>query len=138
MEAPATKLIACYGSLKKGFYNHKALGLDAEFLGTVPVWGVMYWNGSYPKLYKANGNFGTESLFDVSKQAKHEVEIYRISPECAKVVSIMEEGAGYVAEEIETPYGAAVIYYMPHARFDSDDEWIPEYSQELLESVKNV
>lgn len=124
-------LIACYGSLKKGFYNHRALGEDAKFLGTSSVLGVMYSNGSYPKLYKPGistneaDNFLREEL-----ERQHELEIYDISGSNYRDIRGMELGAGYEEEDIETEWGPTKIYWMPHQNFNEDDKWIESYSLE--------
>lgn len=120
-------LVAVYGSLKKGFYNHPALGADAEFLGNSSVIGVMYCNGSYPKLYHPDG-YG--SPFNEDLQRKHELEVYRIGDKAYQGIAMMEKGAGYTSERIDTPYGEATIYYMPHNRFSEHDYWIEAYVQE--------
>lgn len=129
-------LIACYGSLKRGFYNHGALGEDAEFLGTTTVRGVMYWNGVYPKLY----HFDTEGDVDeangcsfcYNSSKDHEVEIYKVNDRAYEYIKAMEVGAGYEPERLETEWGTATIYYMPHDNFNSDDEWIEGYTLELV------
>lgn len=113
-------LIATYGSLKKGFYNHGALGTDAKLMGKSRVFGVMYTNGSYPKLYHA------ELQNELARS--HEVEVYDISDKAYEGIYAMEIGAGYELDEIETKWGIAGIYYMPQSRFDEEDEWIEEYT----------
>ncbi len=117
------KLIACYGSLKKGKYNHGALGEGAEFKGDHSIVGVMYSNGSYPKLY----HVGDIEQLASDKLHDHALEIYNVSDEAYKSINHMELGAGYEAEEIETPYGWATIWYMPHAHFSKSDKWVESY-----------
>ncbi len=129
-EAP-DKLIACYGTLKKGGYNHRALGRDAEFMGVSSVRGVMYWNGSYPKLYSIEESFTQPSDFIKSNEGKerdHAIEVYRVNDQCAAYIRLMEKQAGYVEWTITTEWGPAIIYYMPHTSFDPNDEWIAEYT----------
>lgn len=133
-------LVACYGSLKEGFYNHRVLGEDAEFLGKSLVQGVMYWNGSYPKLYKPYtpveeyGDRPANLLAIEHKNARdHELEIYRVSEKAFDHINAMELGAGYVAEEIETEWGPATIYWMPHENFSDTDKWIAGYTKELFD-----
>lgn len=118
-------LIACYGSLKKGYYNHEILGEDAKFLGRAEVKGVMYSNGSYPKLYRRSEDMG--SLFGSEFEREHTIEIYDINKDAFKDIFSMEVGAGYRLEEVETPYGEAGIYYMPHEHFSSHDKWVEKY-----------
>lgn len=120
-------LVAAYGSLKAGFYNHGALD-GAQLLGKSWVYGVMYWNGSYPKLYKVGeGPLGYEHA------AEHELEIYDVEEEAYNRIKVMELGAGYTEEEVETEWGPAKIYYMPENRFYDGDQWIVAYTKTLFE-----
>lgn len=119
------QLVAVYGSLKKGYYNHRALGEDAEFLGTDTVCGVMYNNGSYPKLYKIHPKNALP--FPKSLSRDHVIEVYRISDEPYERITSMELGAGYAPEDIKTIYGMATIYYMPHENFWPGDEWVEQF-----------
>lgn len=126
------KLVAVYGSLKKGFYNHAGLGHDAEFLGTSTVRGVMYSNGSYPKLYETNGSLvdkGGATPFQSRLERQHEIEVYRIHEDRYESITNMEIGAGYEPEQIQTPYGEATIYYMPHENFHEGDKWVEAYTK---------
>lgn len=126
-------LVACYGSLKKGYYNHGALGDDAEFLGKDSVRAVMYSNGAYPKLYKVEleadgeGGLNAEYVFDPLNSRNHELEIYQVNDRAYKRIDQMELGAGYEAEQIDTEWGPATIYYMPHENFNSEDKWVEKY-----------
>lgn len=128
-----TKLVACYGSLKKGHYNHRALGEDKEFLGTVPVRGVMYSNGSYPKLYKPDGEVGDAGVLSPDKERDHVVEIYRVNDQAFSYIKGMEVGAGYTPEDLETEHGTATIYWMPHERFYAGDTWVEAYTDGRIE-----
>lgn len=127
-------LVAVYGSLKKGFYNHRGLGDDKEFLGNMTINGVMYSNGSYPKLYKSDGDANDEGVLAPSKARDHEVEVYRISERPFTGITRMEVGAGYTPEQIETPYGLATIYYMDHKNFYDGDHWVEAYKHDSLSS----
>lgn len=130
------KLIACYGSLKKGYYNNPALGTDAEFKGKHSVRAVMYSNGSYPKLYhewelkdlqcdcKECGGSDGKAFLDARN---HVLEVYEINDRAYTRIEEMELGAGYVTEQIETPYGMAAIWYMPHEHFSKFDKWVESY-----------
>lgn len=123
------KLVAFYGSLKRGHYNHSALGADAEFLGEGVVRGVMYSNGSYPKLYHFAVGLGDnlDGVLVEDLERDHVLEIYKINEEAYRGIHNMELGAGYVAEEIETDWGPATIYYMPHEHFSNSDKWVESY-----------
>ena len=118
-------LLAAYGSLKKGYYNHDCLE-GAEYLGNSSVRGVMYSNGSYPKLYKVE-NDDYDSNFRLPLEKKHTLEIYRVTDEQYRPIERMELGAGYVVEEVETEWGPAKIFYMPHENFNSNDHWVEKY-----------
>lgn len=127
------KLVAVYGSLKKGYYNHEGLGEDSEYLGNMTIDAVMYSNGSYPKIYHQIENptaEGDTTAFGSDKVRKHEVEVYRINEKRYFAISSMEHGAGYVSEDIETPYGTATMYWMPHKRFSEHDHWVEAYKKE--------
>ncbi len=119
------KLVAVYGSLKKGQYNHDGLGQDAEHLGNMTVRGVMYSNGSYPKLYKPVCNNGKN--FVLEGERDHAVEVYSLNENRYKSITNMEVGAGYEPEDINTPYGPATLYWMPHSRFNEYDHWVEAY-----------
>lgn len=130
-------LVAAYGSLKEGFYNHRVLGEDAKFLGKSTVRGVMYWNGSYPKLYHFDQHGEDDEKnacnFCYNLARDHELEVYDVREKPhAQYIQYMELGAGYIEEEIDTEWGPAKIYYMPHERFDERDKWIPAYTQDLF------
>lgn len=121
------KLIACYGSLKKGHYNNAALGADADFKGESKVRGVMYSNGSYPKLYNYTIAGTAFPHLDQSLARDHVLEVYNIDDKHFARIDAMELGAGYVAEQIDTEWGPATIWYMPHEHFDSSDKWVESY-----------
>jgi gamma-glutamylcyclotransferase (GGCT)/AIG2-like uncharacterized protein YtfP len=127
------KLVAVYGSLKKGFYNHHGLGEDKKHLGNITVRGVMYSNGAYPKLYHPINELvgalegGLVARFVVELARDHVVEVYEISDKDYNSITQMEVGAGYTPEDIETPWGVATIYYMPHSNFHESDYWVESY-----------
>lgn len=125
-------LVACYGSLKKGFYNHHALGGDAKFLGNTVVRGAMYWNNSYPKLYHTTGHEGIDGKFDLMYTRPHQLEVYEVNDQAYQHIRAMELGAGYDEQDIKTEWGTAKIYYMPHENFDSSDTWIEAYNEALF------
>ncbi len=130
-------IVACYGSLKEDFYNHGALGKDANLLGKTSYAGVMYLHGSYPNLYKPINNKcdGTQSPFCYHLARTHILEVYEIGDTANANIEMMEFGAGYYSEEIDTDWGKATIYLNPHEVYDPElDEWIGNYSQELLKS----
>ena len=113
------KTIAVYGSLKKGLHNDWGTRAGV-FLGTATTLGDMYSLGGYPVLMK-NGT------------KKYEIEVYTITDEMYKQITRMELGAGYMEEEINTPYEKAIIYYGDPTRYTKErlanlkavDQWPP-------------
>lgn len=80
------QIIAVYGSLKNGFYNHSRLGEDAVFKGQWHVRGHMVLIGkSYPEL----------KLDETGPL--HALELYEVSYETFVQLNNMEVQAGYRA-----------------------------------------
>lgn len=120
------QLVAVFGSLKAGCYNHPALGANAVLKGKTTVMGVMYLHGGYPRLYHAIDE--EYSPFDVHEEREHAVEVYEIDDLNYQAILQMELGAGYEEEELMTEWGAAKIYFNPHDVYSPEyDEWIPAY-----------
>ena len=129
-------LVACYGSLKEGFYNHPALGADAKLMGYAKVSGVMYLCGSYPHLYHSDGSteeleFG-ETPFAESLERQHVVEVYEINSDAFRSINNMELGAGYSAETLDTEWGAATVYITDPECYSPRLEWIEAYTKEKV------
>ena len=92
--------IAVYGTLKKGFYNHKRFRLDeyGTFLGFDTIFGYdMYDLGMYPIVVKS-----------VSGEIK--VEVYDVSTDMVATLDRMERGAGYYPTYVSTKFGHAIIW----------------------------
>lgn len=98
------KLIAVYGTLRKGFGNHRLIE-NADYLGTFntpPIYN-MYSLGGFPGLKKN----GETSII---------MEVYAVNKEEASNVDSLEgytEGQTpyfYDKEYIETPWGTAGVY----------------------------
>lgn len=114
------KTIAVYGSLKKGLGNDWGTR-DGNFLGTTITNGEMYSLGAYPVLIET----GTK---------EYEIEIYEITDLMYEQIYRMEIGAGYIAKEIKTQKGIAIIFYGDPKRFQEDrlntlkkvNEWPPK------------
>lgn len=131
-------LVATYGSLKAGFYNHPALGKDAVLKGKTTVQGVMYLAGGYPHLYHwecdwespKEGNPKRCSPFCENLQREHEVEVYEINVDSYAFIVAMETGAGYVEEELPTEWGNAKIYFNPHDSYYSGLRYIESYGKQ--------
>lgn len=99
------KLIAVYGTLRKGCGNHQHFLRNAEFKGefaTEPVYSL-YTLGGFPGL-KEDGNTSVQ------------MEVYEVTPEEAVLIDSLEGYTPgrtphfYDKKEIETPWGTAGVY----------------------------
>lgn len=104
--------ILCYGTLRRGFYNHFRMG-NNRYLGTVNVSGYkMYTNSYYPAIVKSN------NINDVII-----AEIYEIDKGAFHPIVGMELGAGYYMDEIEVSIGGEKIvvpaFVMEQSRVDN-------------------
>lgn len=99
------KLVAVYGSLRKGLHNHRPYLGEATFLGTFntePEFSL-YSLGSYPGL-KQNGNTSIV------------MEVYEVTEPEAKSIDYLEgysensRNTFYDKIKINTPYGEASTY----------------------------
>ena len=137
---PIKHIVAVYGSLKKGFYNHPGLGTNKRFVGYSAVnGGMLLRHNSYPVLYKP-----TEKKKKAEVKS-HVVELYEIEASNFRSITIMEEGAGYYAEEVyfvldhpsskEGGATRATIYWADPQRQSPDDVPITAYTQEVLGAV---
>lgn len=139
-------LVACYGSLKQGFYNHYMLGDDKEFKGTLKLRGVMYLCGSYPRLYNWACNWEKTDKphpdveghhactpFCENLERSHEIEVYEVNHDAYIAIKYMELGAGYVEEDIDTEWGVAKIYYSKPEAHSKYHQWIEAYTQAAID-----
>jgi gamma-glutamylcyclotransferase (GGCT)/AIG2-like uncharacterized protein YtfP len=102
-------LIAVYGTLRKGEYNHEYIQ-GYEPLSTERVEGFEMYNlsGMYPYIAR-----GADSIT---------VEVYDLPEGVVARVESMERGAGYDMCTVQTTKGNAQIFYMPeeeHAVYQS-------------------
>lgn len=101
-------LVGVYGSLKKGYYNHRVLG-DSKLLGTIktnPAF-TMYSLGPFPALSR-NGNTAIHmEIYEVDEQTLH--RLYRLEGYSGTRGS---KHNMYDTMDIDTPYGKAEIFYM--------------------------
>ena len=91
-----------YGSLMSGHYNNEALlQWDvARKIGRTTIRGFrLYDLGSYPCAERSN------NLNDVLHG-----EVWDVGPHGARMVKMMEEGAGYEGEKVMTEFGPAIIW----------------------------
>lgn len=103
------KLIAVYGSLRKGFHNHYIIE-NANFLGefkTEPIYSL-YGLGGFPGLKEKGTTSVTMEVYEVN-----ETEASRVD-----MLEGYEEGRNntfYDKKTINTPYGEASTYiYVPN------------------------
>ncbi|MCE7736247.1 MAG: hypothetical protein GPJ54_15305 [Candidatus Heimdallarchaeota archaeon] len=86
-----TKLLAVYGTLKKGYHNHEVhlKDLITRFEGFVTLPFQLYSNGRYPMLVKS------QYLSDIF------IEVYEVSDDKFVEIIKLEEPFGYHYEKIE-------------------------------------
>lgn len=114
------KLIAVYGSLKKGKYNNPLLE-DSEFLGDTKVKGTLYGLGGYPALLE-DGDI------------EYPAEIYRVSDSVYERIRGMELGAGYKEVEVMCPIDKntsydCIVYYA--------DDGLSEYCKKNRQVIES-
>jgi len=98
------KRIAVYGTLREGGYNYRKSIGKPLFSGFVPLPYIMVLPYSYPALVNDN------NMRDVK------IEVYDVPDSTYNSIDIMELGAGYHKEEIETPVGKADIWVWARER----------------------
>lgn len=99
-----TNLVAVYGSLKKGYGNHRLLD-TSEFLGTTDTYGewTMYSLGGFPAIVP-EGN--TQIC----------IEVYRVDRETMADLDMLEGYPSFYDRRIiDTKYGKAWIYFIGEA-----------------------
>lgn len=125
-------IIAVYGSLKQGAYNHPRLH-GAKFIGTSTITGAMYLVAqSYPGLILLEDFTGSTSNLN-----DHEIQLYAVDKETYDNISMMERGAGYKPAEktfrlLEDPEKTvkATIYAMEE--YPGEREWITAYNKDTV------
>lgn len=105
-------LVAVYGTLKKGFYNHRVLGEEAVFKGECrlnPEW-TMHHLGGFPALVHGGVNGTTRPL----------VEVYEVSTEQLEGPIDGLEGYPdfYNRMIVPTEYGMAWVYHITDGTLD--------------------
>lgn len=95
--------VFCYGTLKRGHYNHARCGLDTvPFLGTFEAPHLRLWSGPfYPCV-----------TLDVASPYTVEGEVYEVPESLFMRLHGMETGAGYSLSSVSTPAGVAHFWYM--------------------------
>jgi len=101
--------VAVYGTLKKGYSNHRYL-LDAEYQGTCKVQGFTMYehtSGMYPYVVPSKDPIEVEVYVGANMNDLDWLEGY---PEY------------YNRKELATPFGLAWIYYMEHKNKEADKQ----------------
>lgn len=122
------KTIACYGTLKKGQYNHIYIGQKATLVGKSKVRGAMFlYQNSYSHLLK-------ESEAPEAKQVtEHDVEIYNVEDNKYQQISAMELGSGYKEEIMEftledgSKAEATIFFTEPVMKPEAHLPWIKSF-----------
>lgn len=114
-------IIVSYGTLKKGFYNHKRCGMDQqEYLGEITIPNYKMYNlGFYPTVVKSNDP--KDTIF---------VEIYDVGDDVFEFINRMELNTGYHVEEVEVEIDGkvikALIFAMVNEQVDGKYELIKD------------
>lgn len=101
------KLIFVYGTLKKGFGNHRVMG-DSKLLGEVNIKGFrMYSLGGYPALTLGNNEIKGE-VYEVTDENTLK-NIYRLEG----YSGVRDSSSNwYDTTDVDTKYGKAELFYM--------------------------
>lgn len=117
-----SRLIATYGSLKRGFYNHGRCG-EQHFIGETKIKGHMTLvHGAYPQLVLSE------------EGPEHDVEVFLVDDLTYQQIHYMELGAGYTEIYINTPYGEAAMWVIERPE-DQYGVPIDAYTEDLFELI---
>lgn len=127
------KLVAVYGSLRKGMHNHYILE-KSEYIGSFnsELMFTMYnVNDRYPAVINEGSNSIVMEVFSASKEVQKKLDYLEgYSPNFKKSDNY------YNKEIIETPYGKAFIYFFNNdysklEKIESGDwsSWIKNYEK---------
>lgn len=100
-------LLAVYGTLREGDYNHKLLGLNPKFLVQERVHGFQMYNLS--NLYPCVVRDDNASIL---------VEVYDVPEKVFDYVTDMELSAGYGITSVNTSVGDCQLFYMTQERME--------------------
>ena len=92
-------LVMVYGTLKKGFGNHRLLH-GSEYAGPASVAGTMYSLGAFPAVTLGGERTVLGEVYDVDESVLRSLDSLEGYP------------GWYNREEVVTPYGVASIYTM--------------------------
>jgi gamma-glutamylcyclotransferase (GGCT)/AIG2-like uncharacterized protein YtfP len=95
------ELLAVYGTLKQGQYNHTVIEQGAEFLGDASIAGwEMYSLGAFPTIVPTHDE--EQTVF---------VEVFTV-PDLRAADRLEGYPSLYNRKKVDTPYGEAWVYYM--------------------------
>lgn len=99
------KLLAVYGTLKRGYGNHQALISDWKFIGTTRVKGFDMYQMGFPMIFHGEREITIE-VFEIPDKpgALRRVDALEGYTEGS------EHNTFYLREEIDTEFGRAYIY----------------------------
>lgn len=121
------KVLAVYGTLKKGSYNHGYL-LNAKYLGQSTVRGLMYLIGSYPGLVEP------ENALPGDEVREFDVELYEVDEHIHRGIRSMELGAGYYEKDIDFNVNGetitAGVYFKQ--RPEGERTWLTAFTKETV------
>lgn len=126
-------IIATYGSLKEGAYNHKRLLDGLKPIGHSTIDGAMYLVAKqYPALLHAD-----DCTADNTKDVRiHEVELFDVTPEVYERIFGMEVGSGYYArvEQFNDREASflATIYYIQPGMEGSHENVLEAYNKDTV------
>jgi len=101
-------LVFVYGTLKKGFPNHKLLGKDSKFIGTDTMLGALYFLGHRAFPYA----FVSTPWFRSATDSRIHGEVYDIDTETVRKLDDLEGHPNhYVRIETKTDKGHNVHVY---------------------------
>lgn len=101
------KLIFVYGTLKKGFSNHRVMG-ESTLLGEATITGFdMLSLGGFPALVKGKSEIKGE-VYEVNQENTLR-GIYRLEGYTGNRNST---GNWYETADVDTPFGEAELFYM--------------------------
>lgn len=134
-------LLAVYGTLREGDYNHYRLGDKAKFLSQERVMGFQMYHirGAYPYVVR-------------DSNASVLVEVYDVDDGAYEGIKRMEVGAGYAIADIDTSIGVAKLFYFTentHQSYQKHSrcpkilngdwfEWLRKFAPERLEKNESI
>ena len=120
-------LVAVYGSLRAGMGNHRVLGTSQK-VGSCRIEGyTMRSLGAYPYIHRGEGEIT--------------VEVYEVNAlTSARLDGLEGYPSFYDREQIDTPFGAAWIYFIERrehtAPLVESGDWVQFYQQRYSTSVR--